>query len=385
MYFTPERSRNLAEKLFQHVHDTTTDRADELVEFDLSIYSDPALAVEERTKIFQRLPMMALHSSQVPEANSFATVQLNQSNVIVTRQKDGTVKALVNACRHRGATVVTQESGKRPSFTCPYHGWSYKNDGSLKGIGFEESFGLDRACANRNLLSLPVEERHGFIWVVENPEGSINVAEHLGPGMDQALAEYDFGRYFTYRTHTFEFPQNWKIMMDGLIDGYHVQFLHGKTISPYFYPNMMGIEVHGHHALWGNPRRRIDEILDKNPDDFSLDRYVIFGNLFSPNSAMVLHPHHIEYWTVYQDPGNVGNSFLQLRYLTPQKDYDERGHGILEKNWEIATAAIINEDVPVGNSIQASSNMPFTGSIILGKNELTNQVFHKAYRSYMAE
>src|SRR3546814_20596059 len=69
---------------------------------------------------------------------------------------------------------------------------------------------------------------------------SIDVRAHLGEGMDQALGEYGLDQWFFYKSHVFDFPQNWKIMMDGLIDGYHVQFLHGATISPYFYPNMMG-------------------------------------------------------------------------------------------------------------------------------------------------
>lgn len=383
MYFTLERRTELAAKLFDHVRNTTTDRMQDTLEYDLSIYSDPEVAVRERENIFQRLPMMALHSSQIAEPNSFVTLRLNNSNILVTRLRDGSVRAMLNVCRHRGATVVTEAEGKRPAFTCNYHGWSYKNDGSLKGIGFEETFGLSSNCAARNLVQLPVEERYGFVWIVEDPDGEIDVAAHLGEGMDQALAEYDLGRYHCYKTEVFEFPQNWKVMMDGLIDGYHVQFLHGNTISPYFYPNMMGIQQHGHHALWGNPRRRITEIMDKPPGEVSLERYVIIGNLISPNSAMVMHPHHIEYWTVYQDPKNVGNCFLHLRYLTPGRDQDERGHEILSKNWEIATAAIINEDVPAGNSIQSSSEMPHSGSIILGRNEVTNQIFHRAYREYM--
>src|SRR3546814_3217929 len=76
--------------------------------------------------------------------------------------------------------------------------------------------------------------------IVENPAGTIDVRAHLGEGMDQALGEYGLDQWFFYKSHVFDFPQNWKIMMDGLIDGYHVQFLHGATISPYFYPNMMG-------------------------------------------------------------------------------------------------------------------------------------------------
>ncbi|MEQ9661079.1 MAG: SRPBCC family protein [Parasphingopyxis sp.] len=382
MYFTEERRTRLAEKLFDHVRNTTTDQLNGTLELDLSIYADPSLAEKEREKIFQRVPMMALHSSQVAEPNCYVAMRLNSSNIIVTRLRDGTVRAMLNVCRHRGATLVTDECGKRPAFTCSYHGWSYANDGAFKGAGFEETFGPE-ACKGRHLVQLPVEERHGFIWIVENPDGEIDVTSHLGEGMDQALAEYDLGRYHCYKSTVFEFPQNWKIMMDGLIDGYHVQFLHGKTISPYFYPNMMGIERHGHHALWGNPRKRIAEIMDQPPGSVELQRYVIFGNLISPNSAMVMHPHHIEYWTVYQDPKDVGNCFLHLRYLTPHAEHDERGHEILAKNWEIATAAIINEDVPAGNSIQASAEMPNTGSIILGRNEVTNQIFHTAYRDYL--
>lgn len=384
MYFTPARNRSLAEALFTHVRNDSTDQADALVEYDLSIFSDPATAQEERTRIFQRLPMMALHSSQVAEPGHFVTVQLNQTNVIVTRQKDGSLKALINACRHRGATLVAEESGKRNLFTCPYHGWSYASDGTLKAISFADTFGM-KPCASRNLIELPVEERHGFIWIIENPDARIDVAAHLGKGMDDLLAEYALGGHHCYRQASFTFDQNWKIMMDGLLDGYHVQFVHGATIRPYFYLNMTASQDHGHHGVFATPRRAIDRILDELPGEHPLDRYAVFGNLFSPNSQFILHPHHIEYWTMYQDPANPGRCRVELRYLTPQKDYDERGQEILEKNWKIAVAAIVNEDVPMGDSIQRSAGFPHVGSTMMGLNEVSNQLFHRAYRYYMQE
>src|SRR3546814_209351 len=202
--------------------------------------------------------------------------------------------------------------------------------------------------------------------------------------MDQALGEYGLDQWFFYKSHVFDFPQNWKIMMDGLIDGYHVQFLHGATISPYFYPNMMGIEILGRNALWGNPRRKMQELIDNPQGEIPpLHRYAILGNLFVPNAVMVMHPHHIEFWTVYQNPGNVDACRVHLRYLTPSGEHDARSIEILEKNWKIATDAILNEDVPVGNGIQASSAMPHVGKACLGRKEVTNQLFHRAYREYM--
>lgn len=382
MYYTKERTRALAEKLFDHVRNGTTDLVDELFEYDLSIYSDPALQSVERQRIFERLPMLAMHASQLPDAGSYATVRLNRSVALVTRHKDGSVRAFLNNCRHRGAQLAPEGKGRKSLFTCPYHGWTYRNDGKLMAITYPESYGRE-PCADMNLIALPVEERHGFIWIVENPNGSIDVAEHLGPGMDRAMAEYGFGSWDCYRTEIFDFPQNWKVMMDGLIDGYHVQFLHGKTISPYFFTNMLGIQLHGRHALWGNPRRKLTEIMDEAPGERSLERHVIFGNIITPNSALVLHPHHVEYWTVYQHAQDVGRCSLHLRYLTPARVDTEKGHEIMAKNWHIATSAIINEDVPVGNSIQLSSQSAHAGKARLGRNEVINQLFHKAYRHYM--
>ena len=382
MYFTKARNTRMAEKLFDYIRNTKTDQLDSVVEYDLSIYACPETAKKERAQIFERVPMMAAHSSQIADAGSFIVLQLNHHEIILTRLADGSVGAFLNVCRHRGSRLVTVESGNRRNFTCTYHGWTYGNDGKHKGIGFEETFGM-APNDGKNLIALPVEERHGFIWVVENPQGSIDVKSHLGDGMDQALGEYGLDKWFHYRSHIFDFPQNWKVMMDGLIDGYHVEFLHGKTISPYFYPNMMGIEILGNNALWGNPRRAMEKILHEAPGESSLDRYAIIGNLFVPNASMVLHPHHIEFWTIYQNPKDVGACRVHLRYLTPQAEHDEKSIERLNKNWKIATDAIINEDVPVGNGIQASATMAHAGRVCLGRNEVTNQLFHRAYRDYM--
>lgn len=383
MYYSPERNARIAAALFRHIEQNSTDRLDGLLEYELSIYSSPEIAQQERERIFQRQPMMAAHASQIAAPGSFITLDLNASPVLLTRKADGSVGAYLNICRHRGTPLSRETHGQRSRFTCPYHGWTYGNDGRLLGIGFAESFGATPAETERNLVPLPVQERHGFIWITEDPAGSIDVRAHLGAEMDQALAEYGLDRWFHYKTHVFEFAQNWKVMMDGLVDGYHVQFLHGKTISPYFYPNMMAIEILGRHALWGTPRRSMEKILHEQPDETPLDKVAILGNLMNPNAVMVMHPHHIEFWTVYQNPHDPAACRVHLRYLTPQGDHDERSVERLEKNWKIAVDAILNEDVPVGNGIQTSAATPNVGSVCLGRNEVTNQLFHRAWREAM--
>ena len=384
MYFSPERNRRFAERLFQHARNGTTDQASSSMPYDLRMYSDHDVAFQERGKIFQKLPMMALHSSQIPEPGDYASVQLNRTNVIVARQRDGSVKAMINACRHRGAAIVPHGStGKRNFFSCPYHGWSYAVDGKLKAIAFNETFG-PKPRDDQALVELPAQERHGFIWIVEDPHGHIDLDAHLGEGMNQLLAEYHLERFHVWRNHEFEFNQNWKIMIDGVVDGYHVSFVHGATIKPYFYLNMMVIEDFGFHHVTGTPRRTIDDILTEEPGTSSLDKYAVFGNLVSPNTSFVLHPHHIEHWTAYQHPDDPGKCRVVLRMLVPHKALDERKEQIMEKNWKIACAAIVNEDVPVGDSIQRSASFPFTRPAQLGLNEVGNQVFHRAWQHYMS-
>lgn len=385
MLLDEKRNRELAEKLFGHIRDDSTDTVEDFFEYDLRIYSDPDVAVKERERIFRRLPMMALHSSQLPEPGTFVTVELNETFALVTRDKAGKIHAFQNVCRHRGATLATAASGKQSRFSCPYHGWTYDNAGTLVGVSFRETTGVELPCASRNLIELPVEERNGFIWIVENPEGSIDMAGYLGE-MDEILAGYGLDQWYCYRDAVLEIPQNWKIMVDGLIDGYHVSFVHGPTIKPYFYLNMMAtLMLEGGHTVTTTPRRKFDQILDQEPGETPIDKYVVFGNLILPNVSMQLHPHHVEFWTMYQDPKDPAKCRAHLRFLTPKpaSGYDEAGLDVLEKNWEIAEAAILNEDVPVGNSIQRSANIPGVPKVMLTKNEIINQRFHRTYKKYM--
>ena len=98
------------------------------------LYTDPAIFAEEMKKIFYRTWVWVAHESEIPEAGSFKTTQVGDQPVIVNRDRKGNFNTLLNRCRHRGATVCDQRSGKANGFTCPYHNWSYTLDGRLRGI-----------------------------------------------------------------------------------------------------------------------------------------------------------------------------------------------------------------------------------------------------------
>ena len=133
-------------RLFEHIDNTTCDQAASPMLVDPAIYSDPDVARLEQDRIFDKVPVLAAHVSELPNAGDFVTIDLPGNRVLVVRQEDGTIRAFVNVCRHRGACLVDEESGHRRVFSCGYHGWAYNCDGALRTVPYADTFGpLDRA------------------------------------------------------------------------------------------------------------------------------------------------------------------------------------------------------------------------------------------------
>ena len=193
------------QRTLEHLRHRTTDITDQLVPFGPGQYTDPGLAQRERDLVFGRVPSIVAHSSELPEPNDFITLQMPRNRAIVARQQDGSVRAFVNVCRHRGAMLEEQASGRCRLFSCGYHRWSYNIDGSLRAITREATFGeVDRS--KFGLIELPTEERHGLIWMVDRAGAPIDVAAWLGPEMDEILAGYRLGELTAFRSGGFDEP-----------------------------------------------------------------------------------------------------------------------------------------------------------------------------------
>src|SRR5262245_32820582 len=205
-------------RLLTHLKSAQTDMMESVLEVDPAVYTDPEIARLERERVFARVPFAIAHCTELAEPGAFLTYRLPNNEVIVARQSDGTVKAFVNVCRHRGSMVEKEPAGVCKKFQCPYHGWSYNIDGSLKSATHEASFG-EFDHLDRGLVQLPVEERHGFIWMIDNPEAEIDVAAWLGPEMDAILGSYGMEKHVCVHSGSFEEPSNWKVLQDAFLDG----------------------------------------------------------------------------------------------------------------------------------------------------------------------
>lgn len=370
--------------LLTHLRDSVTDQWDQIEPFDPADYRDPIRAELERDRIFGEVPFIVAHSSEIAAPNDFVSVELPRNKAIVIRQKDGSVKGFVNACRHRGAELVTEPSGKCRIFSCPYHRWSYDPNGELRTVTLDNTFGdFDRS--RYGLIELPVEERHGFVWIIDNSQRTIDVAAWLGPEMDAILADYNLDRLVSVDPHTYRRPTNWKILQDGFLDNYHVKYAHPNTAGKMLHTNAVALEDYGRHFWFLTSRKSIDQFIGQDVQwDPSMEGHTIESCYLAPNTMLLKHATHIEILTFRPVGADPNEAIMQMRILAPTVEDSglTEAHWTRrwEKNWGLLVAILHDEDFPILDASQRALSSLDAGTMLLGRNELGSHLFRREVR-----
>ena len=195
------------------------------------IYLDPEIFEEEMERIFHRSWVYLAHESEFSEPGDFRTTSIGRQPIILTRDENRKIHALMNRCTHRAATVCQAERGHSHTFQCAYHGWSFRNTGELAAVPYADGYGPDFRKEDFGLRRVPrVESYRGFVFGSVRPEGE-SLTSHLGaPAMEQIDLFCDLspsGRIdLSAGTHRYGFNGNWKLQVENTIDGYHPNFTH---------------------------------------------------------------------------------------------------------------------------------------------------------------
>lgn len=188
------------------------------------IYRDPHFFDLERDSIFSTSWQIACHVSEIPQAGDYVTLNLMRERAVVTRLDDGTVTAFHNTCRHRAHAVVSGESGNCSRVhVCPYHGWTYNKDGTLRGIPGGSPADLKQA--GRGLPTIETEVFAGFVWIrlaSEGPSVAERLAKHAGLLEAYRIDEMTPNHDLMVEVHDVD----WKNMIDNYLEGYHVAVGH---------------------------------------------------------------------------------------------------------------------------------------------------------------
>lgn len=213
-------------------------------------YADAEFFGVEVERIFRPSWQIVCHESDIPAPGDFHTLDYIGESVIVMRGDDGVVRAFTNVCRHRGARIVNDVSGCAKKLVCPYHGWTYEQDGRLSGVPMKASYGAAFAVADHALAPVEVDSWQGFLFVRLMDDGGPSVAQMMAP-YEAEVALYRFADMRALGRVTLRpRPVNWKNIGDNYSDGLHIAVAHPglKRLMGDGY----GVEASAHaDKMWG--------------------------------------------------------------------------------------------------------------------------------------
>jgi phenylpropionate dioxygenase-like ring-hydroxylating dioxygenase large terminal subunit len=293
------------------------------------------------------------------------------------------VRAFLNICTHRAA-ILAEGSGNASRFTCPYHGWTFTSQGKLMGITSRSDFGeVDMTALG--LRQFPLLEKAGLIWVVLDPESTLDIATFLS-GHDELLTAFGFETWHCVDSRTLK-GANWKLAFDAHLEFYHLPVLHKNT----FGPNIAHKPLYyfsGPHQRLIRTETAVNRVL---PEHANLFGYVGKPEAEWPVEAMVLGEWilfpHVSINSFYNGgrgviisqifPGETVDKSLTIQtYLMEQKP-DEAARAEALKLCDFLAKVVNEEDLPTSLRQQRALAAGLLPTVCYGRNEEGLQHFHR--------
>ena len=254
-----ESALDVMARLVEHRRHGTTDMMPEQRREPIAKYLDEGLWHREIAEIFHRIPLPVATSAELPNIGDFKAMRVVGREIVLVRGKDGRLNAMLNVCRHRSMKLVPEGCGSARRFTCPYHSWTYDTDGTLTGVPGEDTFGpVDRD--ESSLVGLACEERAGIIFVCLTAGLEMDIDGWLGDALP-LLEQLGLDRTHHFSTRELAGP-NWKVTVDGYLEGYHFSSLHPNTVALTNYTNMAAFDAFGPHMRNVFALKEIDRFLE---------------------------------------------------------------------------------------------------------------------------
>jgi len=318
-------------------------------------YHSTALLELEKEHVFRNHWQIVGHVSDLPDPGDYLTMDVVGERALVVRGKDGEIRAFHNMCRHRGSRVVADDKGScKNALVCPFHGWVYNLDGTLRGAARPRSFPeLDKTAFG--LKPLALEIWMGFVFIRFRDSEQPSVAELMRP-MEEEVAHYGIADMVPSNgVWTQTTPVNWKSVRDVDNEGYHVpmahpalQDLYGATYfdEPFVNGVSRSFATYNPHAgrRW-SVRNYVKVAPEPTHLPEALRKAWIYYGLF-PNAVIAVMPESVQFYQEF--PLSTGETLLRgatyryrdetrqqaaARYLAQRIDRDTMAEDVQLSVW----------------------------------------------------
>src|SRR5580693_1576605 len=333
-------------RLIEHYRNKSTDRAPEQWREPVRNYRDQDLWQQEIQAVFKKVPLPLALSCELPGPGTYKAIDVAGTPVVITRDPGGAVRAMINGC--------------------------------LLGVYGEETFGgVDRDTMS--LVALPAAERAGLVFVSLDPKATIDLDQWLGAELITLLEAMALDKTFHYSTRTLAGP-NWKVVIDGYLEGYHFASLHRTTVFRTNLSNMAAFDRWGPHQRNSFALRPIAHAVDQPREQW--DPALCVGAIYwlFPGLA-VAGGWRSQVVVSLVLPGTSWDTshtqqILALRH-EPQDD-DERKAAEHTRDW--FHDVVMDEDYATGFGVQRGLAAMDGKEFVFGRNEPGVQHFHRVLK-----
>jgi Rieske 2Fe-2S family protein len=383
-------------------------------------YADPEIFERERREVFAKAWIIIGHVAEVQSPGDFATGEIAGEPVVVLRDQEHRLRAFSNICRHRAARLVNGQGSCGKVLRCPYHGWTYRLDGTLaampEGRGFGEDFDRDEV----RLPEFDVVEFGGLVWVNMDPAAppirewfgeelcarfeTLNVGQLVpltrrdwqarellravpdalrSRRLDDAKALVPEAEYARFDAH---YDHNWKTLADNYLEGYHVPIGHPGLLRMLDYPKYRptlyerGVWIDG--PLRDNPSKDVAERLYQRyrrpmaefpPELEGQWTYIHFW----PGQFVDIYPDTIDVWQMRPE-APLRTKTTSLVFRSPSESLRDMAIRRLNHRFN---SEVMDEDVELCDGVQVGlGSMTYTRGV-LNDNEAAVGHFHDLLRA----
>lgn len=195
------------------------------------LYRDPELFEREMEAIFGKAWVYLAHESELPNKGDYIRRPIGRQPIMLVRGSDHKIRVFFNRCRHRANLICNRDKGTGEMLRCPYHGWTYSNEGELIAPTFDEAYEPTLRAEEFGLIPVPrVDNYRGLIFASLAPSG-ISLDEHLGAAkefLDLIIDRSPSGQInLSAGVQKMRYHANWKMLVENSIEGsYHGHFIH---------------------------------------------------------------------------------------------------------------------------------------------------------------
>lgn len=363
--------------LMELVARNTTSLTDSVMELDVREYTDADLFSREKRELFRDYPQFVGPSCLLPEPGDYFAFDDTGVPILIVRQGDGSLRAFVNICSHRGAPLNECEHGKARKgrmFSCPYHGWSYDLEGKLIGVPFgNEGFtGIDRSTLG--LRPLDVQEKHGMIFVMPNPEKTFSIDEVQG-GIGERLSGFGFNDHYYLGSKKVYTNFSWKLNMDTFHEYYHFEFLHPQSIATMAYSNIANYRQYGRNHSMSSPTLSINELKSVPEAEWRPREFSSYVNYLFPNTVIFVVADHFQTWRVY--PIAPDRSVVYHSMFLPHAPATAEEREQYENYFQMINDVAVTEDYGLVDKVHRGLQAGIDRKVLIGRNEPGVQNMHR--------